>query len=86
MWCQMAGPSEHGFAHSTPDLYDRYMGPLLFEPFARYVAELCANYRPAQILEIAAGTGIATRAIYRAVAQARIVATDINPSAGTRRL
>lgn len=27
------------FKHSTPSLYDRYMGPLLFEPYARYVAE-----------------------------------------------
>ena len=27
------------FKHSTPSLYDRYMGPLLFEPYARSVAE-----------------------------------------------
>ena len=27
------------FKHSTPSLYDQYMGPLLFEPYARYVAE-----------------------------------------------
>ena len=27
---------------STPALYDRYMGPLLFEPYAKLVAERCA--------------------------------------------
>ena len=26
------------FEHSTPELYDRYMGPLLFEPYAKVVA------------------------------------------------
>ena len=45
------------FKHSTPDLYDRYMGPLLFEPYARHVAERVTPLRPSQILETAAGTG-----------------------------
>lgn len=27
------------FKHSTPELYDRYMGPLLFEPYAKHAAE-----------------------------------------------
>ena len=27
------------FKHSTPELYDRYMGPLLFEPYAELLAE-----------------------------------------------
>lgn len=68
------------FAHSTPALYDRYMGPLLFEPYADLVAERCALLQPNRILEIAAGTGIVTRAVHRAVPRAQIVATDINPA------
>ena len=68
------------FAHSTPALYDRYMGPLLFEPYAKFVAERCAVFRPSRILETAAGTGIVTRAVHRAVPQAHIVATDVNPA------
>ncbi len=68
------------FAHSTPELYDRYMGPLLFEPYAQLVAERCARLRPERILETAAGTGIVTRAVHRAVPQAQIVATDLNPT------
>jgi ubiquinone/menaquinone biosynthesis C-methylase UbiE len=54
------------------------MGPLLFEPYAKLVAERCALLRPARILETAAGTGIVTRAVHRATPQAQIVASDIN--------
>ena len=67
------------FKHSTPALYDRYMGPLLFEPYAKLLAErsaLCCR----RVLETAAGTGIVTRAISEAVPEAQIVATDINPA------
>jgi len=28
------------FKHSTPELYDRYMAPLLFEAYAKHVAGL----------------------------------------------
>lgn len=68
------------FKHSTPELYDRYMGPLLFEPYAKYVAELVAWLHPNRILETAAGTGIVTRAVSEVVPEATIVATEINPS------
>jgi ubiquinone/menaquinone biosynthesis C-methylase UbiE len=67
------------FDHSTPALYDRFMGPLLFEPYARLIAERSALLQPTCILETAAGTGILTRALNEAVPQARIVATDLNP-------
>ena len=68
------------FKHSTPHLYDRYMGPLLFEPYAKHVAERVALLRPSRILETAAGTGIVTRTVAEAVPEAEIVATDINPA------
>jgi ubiquinone/menaquinone biosynthesis C-methylase UbiE len=67
------------FKHSTPALYDRYMGPLLFEPYAKFVAKRVALLQPVRILETAAGTGIVTRAVNEALPQAEIVATDINP-------
>ena len=67
------------FNHSTPALYDRYMGPLLFEPYAKLIAERSAILLPTRILETAAGTGIVTRALNAAVPQAQIVATDLNP-------
>lgn len=68
------------FEHSTPELYDRYMGPLLFAPYAGHVAKRVALLRPQRILETAAGTGIATRAVNEALPGAEIVATDINPA------
>lgn len=67
------------FEHSTPVLYDRCMGPFLFEPCARVLAERAALLRPGRILETAAGTGIATRALHQAAPEAHIIATDVNP-------
>jgi ubiquinone/menaquinone biosynthesis C-methylase UbiE len=68
------------FEHSTPELYDRYMGPLLFAPYAEYVAKRVAPLRPGRVLETAAGTGIVTRAVSEALPGAEIIATDINPA------
>jgi ubiquinone/menaquinone biosynthesis C-methylase UbiE len=68
------------FKHSAPELYDRYMVPLLFEPFARHVAERVALIKPDRVLETAAGTGVVTEAMQRAVPDAEIVATDLNPA------
>ena len=68
------------FKHSTPALYDRYMGPLLFAPYAEHVAKRVARFEPDRILETAAGTGIVTRAINEAMPTAEVMATDINPA------
>jgi ubiquinone/menaquinone biosynthesis C-methylase UbiE len=68
------------FKHSTPALYDRYMGPLLFAPYANHVARRAALLQSARILETAAGSGIVTEAIHGSVPEAEIVATDINPA------
>lgn len=56
------------------------MGPLLFEPYAKLLAERCAVLYPNRILETAAGTGIVTRAVHRAAPRTQIVATDVNPA------
>src|SRR3982751_3607507 len=67
------------FAGSIPETYDRYLGPLLFEPYARDLAARLAALAPARVLETAAGTGAATRALARALpAGTTIVATDLN--------
>lgn len=67
------------FSGSIPAIYDRFMVPLVFEPYARAVAERAAVLRPKRILETAAGTGIVTEALHRALPRAQIVATDLNP-------
>jgi SAM-dependent methyltransferase len=68
------------FAGSIPGLYDRFLGPLLFEPYAQEVAERARALAPRRILETAAGTGIVTEALHRALPVAEIVATDLNPA------
>ena len=66
------------FAGSIPGLYDRYMGPMLFAPYAEVVAARAKALQPARILETAAGTGIVTAALHEALPDAEIVATDLN--------
>lgn len=66
------------FAGSIPAIYDQYMVPLVFEPYAQLVAERAASFRPNRILETAAGTGVVTQALHRAIPSAQIVATDLN--------
>ena len=66
------------FAGSIPAIYDQYMVPLIFAPYAELVAERAALLRPGRILETAAGTGVVTQALHRALPQAEIVATDLN--------
>src|SRR4051794_34317432 len=68
------------FAGSIPGLYDRYLGPLLFEPYAKEVARRVRQLMPGHVLETAAGTGIVTAALRQALPDAEIVATDLNPA------
>ncbi|HTI66270.1 MAG TPA: methyltransferase domain-containing protein [Caulobacteraceae bacterium] len=66
------------FTGSIPDIYDRCLGPTLFEPFARDLANRFKGWEGA-LLETAAGTGRVTRALAEAVGpRATIVATDLN--------
>jgi hypothetical protein len=51
------------FAGSIPENYDRYMVPLIFEPFATDLAQRAASLVPSTILETAAGAGVVTRAL-----------------------
>ena len=66
------------FAGSIPALYDQYMVPLVFAPYAKLVADRAAGLRPRRILETAAGTAIVTEELHRALPDAEIVATDLN--------
>ncbi|MEV4639049.1 methyltransferase domain-containing protein [Actinoplanes sp. NPDC049548] len=71
--------SDHHFAGSIPDIYDRCLGPMLFRPFAEDLAARLAALPVHRVLELAAGTGIATSEVARAVpAGTRIVATDLH--------
>jgi SAM-dependent methyltransferase len=69
------------FTGSIPELYDSHLVPLIFEPYADDLASRVAALQPSRVLEIAAGTGVATRAMARALpARVGMVATDLNQS------
>src|SRR3954468_12831175 len=73
----MAG-TDKLFAGNIPEIYDRFLVPLIFEAYARDVAEGVAETEPHDVLETAAGTGVLTRALASRLPEARIVATDLN--------
>lgn len=43
--------------------YETLLSPILFDPYAVHMVEYAARSRPANILEVAAGTGVLTRAL-----------------------
>ena len=67
------------FAGSIPEIYDTHLVPLIFEPYAADLANRLRSRPLSRVLEIAAGTGVVTRALASALpAGTRIVATDLN--------
>jgi SAM-dependent methyltransferase len=76
----MSSPnSDKVFAGSIPKLYEKYLVPLIFEPYAADLAARLKARRLSRVLEIAAGTGVVTRALASALPESvTIVATDLN--------
>lgn len=67
------------FSGSIPALYEKYLVPLIFEPYAADLAQRLASRSLSRVLEIAAGTGVATRSLASVLPEsAAIVATDLN--------
>jgi ubiquinone/menaquinone biosynthesis C-methylase UbiE len=67
------------FAGSIPEVYDKFLVPLIFQCYADDLAARAAKVAPARVLEIAAGTGALTRALAAALPQGTaIMATDLN--------
>src|SRR5437899_46124 len=67
------------FTGAIPKLYEKYLVPLIFEPYAADLVNRVASQSPARVLEIAAGTGVVTRKLASALPEsASIVATDLN--------
>jgi SAM-dependent methyltransferase len=67
------------FAGSIPKIYESHLVPLIFEDYARDLARRLAARRLTRVLEVAAGTGVVTRALASTLpASAGIVATDLN--------
>ncbi len=70
------------FGGSIPRLYETYLVPLIFEPYAVDLANrLAAKSLLTRVLEVAAGTGVVTRSLASVLPEhVAIVATDLNQS------
>jgi SAM-dependent methyltransferase len=67
------------FTGSIPRLYDEYLVPLIFEPYAVDLVYRLRLRTLTRVLEVAAGTGVVTRALAAELPQgAGIIATDLN--------
>lgn len=67
------------FAGSIPEIYDRYLVPLIFEFYARDLSARAAAANPSHVLETAAGTGALTRALAACLpSHTAVTATDLN--------
>jgi len=67
------------FTGADAEYYDQYLGPILFEPYGKYLASLIDVADNSSVLEIACGTGRVTRHLRRALpGSVRVVATDLS--------
>src|SRR5437667_2149458 len=68
------------FQGAVPENYDRYFGPVIFEPWVEDLVARLAGRKYERVIEIACGTGIVTRILRDALpATTEIIATDLNP-------
>lgn len=67
------------FLGRIPEVYDRHLGPVIFEPYAADLARRVTVATPAPVLEVACGTGILTRQLRNRLSPCvQLVATDLN--------
>ena len=75
----MMSESDKVFSGSIAKLYDTHLVPMLFEPYADDLAGRAAALAPKTVLELAAGTGVVTRALSsRLASDAHYMVTDLN--------
>lgn len=68
------------FEGSVPVNYDRYLGPFLFEPYAKDLIQRLPKKALHKVLEIACGTGRVTKHLTTTLTEDGILtATDLNP-------
>ena len=71
--------TDRAFTGSVPKLYETYLVPLIFEPYAVDLVNRLPSGPLTRVLEIAAGTGVVTRRLASVLPEsASIVATDLN--------
>jgi ubiquinone/menaquinone biosynthesis C-methylase UbiE len=71
--------ADRTFQGSIPALYDQYLGPMIFAPYANDLASRLVDLRHGRVLETAAGTGTVTRALAAALSEDILIdSTDLN--------
>jgi len=71
--------SHSAFTGSIPENYDKYLGPLIFRDYAKDIASRVRVPSSGIVLEIAAGSGMATRQLRSTLSSTvKLVATDLN--------
>lgn len=71
--------SHSAFIGEIPRNYEKYLGPLVFNEYVEDLVRRITVPKDGQFLEIAAGTGLATRKLRDSISQdVDIVATDLN--------
>jgi SAM-dependent methyltransferase len=74
-----ASDTDKVFAGAVPGIYETFLVPMLFQSYAEDVVRRLAPRAPERVLEIAAGTGVVTRAMADGLRPpVEIVATDLN--------
>jgi len=76
----VSGPAtDKVFTGSIPKLYETYLVPLIFQPYAADLASRLASRSLSRVLEVAAGTGVVTRNLASVLPESvSIIATDLN--------
>jgi ubiquinone/menaquinone biosynthesis C-methylase UbiE len=68
------------FAGAIPANYDKYLGPILFEPYAVDLIDRLKNDKVEHVLELACGTGRVTKHLVDVIPDnGSLVAADLNP-------
>ena len=69
------------FTDTIAQNYQRYLVPILFDAYAADIAARVSIRDAGAVLEVACGTGVATRYLRIALPKtARLVASDLNPN------
>lgn len=72
------GNSDKVFAGAIPEIYQRLLVPMIFEPYARDMAARVQTLSPRNLLELAAGTGVVTRELAARLPATALTVTDLN--------
>jgi ubiquinone/menaquinone biosynthesis C-methylase UbiE len=81
IWTKYSVDNEGKRNNTAAEIYEQHLVPVMFEPFARDLIQLCDIRRSDRILDVACGTGILSRLAidYVDASVGNVVGVDINP-------